>query len=257
MVNDDERWRRQLYDADYALMFRESSGAARSDAEVDHLVALLRLQPGARVLDLCCGQGRHASRLAQRGLSTLGLDFSDELLALARTQPGGSGPRWVRADARALPLRPAFDAVLCLYNSLSFARDADSAAVLRQARAALVSGGQLVLDTDHRDRLARLEPRLREWRDLGEARLYSDRTFDPIDGIADSTLVIERKRPDGTVDARERRLRYRAFSATELKRMVAEAGFSDISLYGEYDRRPFKADSPLLLLHARAGYQEL
>src|SRR5437870_5612170 len=107
MVKTDEQWRRDFNDADYALLYRDASGPQRSDAEVDAIVGLLRLRPGARVLDLCCGQGRHAVRLRKRGLFVAGLDISAPLLAMARDAArrtaGAQGTAWVRADVRALP----------------------------------------------------------------------------------------------------------------------------------------------------------
>lgn len=269
-MKTDEEWRRDFYDEDYALLYRDASRPERSDAEVEALVKLLHLPAGARVLDLCCGQGRHATRLAGRGLRVVGLDYSRALLGLARRATKNSGPSGaapgsvesfegrpalVQADARALPLRASFDALICLYNSLSFAGD-QTAAVLREVAACLVDGGQLVVECEHRDQVARMENG-REWLDLGEARLLADRRFDPVTGIASSRMLLLRTRKDGTVDEREKRLRFRAFSATEWKEMVESAGLTVMGIYGEYDRRPFACNSPLLLLHARKGYSVL
>jgi SAM-dependent methyltransferase len=262
VLDEDDRARRAFYDQDYPLLYRDASAPQRTDAEIDHLLELLHLPPGARILDLCCGQGRHAVRLAQRGYRVTGLDYSAPLLALAReaasrlpaqTLP----PRWVLADARALPLRAQFDAVVCLYNSLNFVHDAQTARALRQAASALSPGGQLLLDLEHRDVVARLQQPSREWRPLGEARVLVERNFDAIAGISSSHITVLHRRPDGTLEERQKLHRFRAYSGTELKAMVEAAGFTIMGFYGEYDRRPFRADSPLALIHARAGYEEL
>ncbi|MBI4570453.1 MAG: class I SAM-dependent methyltransferase, partial [Chloroflexi bacterium] len=50
--------------------------AALDDAQVDFVAQALELPEGARVLDLCCGWGRHSVRLAQRGYRVTGLDLS-------------------------------------------------------------------------------------------------------------------------------------------------------------------------------------
>ncbi len=52
----------------------------RTAQEVAGVMTLLDLQPGARILDLCCGQGRHAVPLARAGYRMIGLDRSTYLL---------------------------------------------------------------------------------------------------------------------------------------------------------------------------------
>jgi len=68
------------------------------------------------IVDVGCGTGRHALRLAARGANVVGVDFSDGMLARARDKAGASGVQWVVHDVTDLPLPlPAgsFDRVLC------------------------------------------------------------------------------------------------------------------------------------------------
>ena len=81
--------------------------------EVDFLVNALTLAPGARILDVGCGPGRHAYELASRGFRVHGVDISERFIQLARsTAPDGA--TFERADARSLGFRAEFDAVICL-----------------------------------------------------------------------------------------------------------------------------------------------
>jgi demethylmenaquinone methyltransferase/2-methoxy-6-polyprenyl-1,4-benzoquinol methylase len=50
------------------------------------IVRLAKVQPGDRVLDLCCGTGDIAFALAQRGAETIGLDFSEKMLEVAESR---------------------------------------------------------------------------------------------------------------------------------------------------------------------------
>ena len=71
---------------------------------------------GLEIVDIGCGTGRHAVRLAGRGANVVGVDFSDGMLARAREKDGASRVRWVVHDANDLPLPladGAFDRVLC------------------------------------------------------------------------------------------------------------------------------------------------
>ncbi|MCW5252102.1 class I SAM-dependent methyltransferase [Streptomyces sp. SHP 1-2] len=77
--------------------------------------ALEPMGPFGSGLDLCCGTGAGVDVLARvcRDRVT-GTDFSAGMLAVARGRivPGGPEVSWVRADARALPFRSAFDLVV-------------------------------------------------------------------------------------------------------------------------------------------------
>src|SRR3954470_8636255 len=85
-----------------------------TEQEVDFLVGQLGLEPGARVLDVGCGPGRHALALARRGIEVVGVDISEPFVVLAR-DAAVPGSQFVRGDARCLPLAPSsFDAAISL-----------------------------------------------------------------------------------------------------------------------------------------------
>lgn len=108
----------------------------------------LGLKPGARVLDVPCGAGRHALELAKRGALVLGVDKTAAYLAAAR-RAGARQPRarFVRGDMRRLPYRGEFDAAMNLWTSFGyFARYADDLKVLRGVARALKPGGRFLID---------------------------------------------------------------------------------------------------------------
>ncbi|HEX4491034.1 MAG TPA: class I SAM-dependent methyltransferase [Acidimicrobiia bacterium] len=124
-----------------------------TEQEVDHLVARLALHEGDRVLDLGCGPGRHALALARRGIEVVGIDHSDEFVALARQAAQHAqltNARFERADVRALDKRAEFDAVICLcqggFGLLGGREDVD---LLRRFARALKPGGRLALTAFH------------------------------------------------------------------------------------------------------------
>jgi cyclopropane fatty-acyl-phospholipid synthase-like methyltransferase len=81
--------------------------------EVDHIVDVLGLAPGQRVLDIGCGPGRHSHELARRGIEAHGVDISERFVELAQSDaPVGS--TFERVDARQLPFDEEFDALICL-----------------------------------------------------------------------------------------------------------------------------------------------
>jgi ubiquinone/menaquinone biosynthesis C-methylase UbiE len=220
-------------------------------AEADALAAvrLAGVEPGAAVVDVPCGYGRHTLALARAGYRVVGVDRSQTLLDEARRRAGGERwPKLVRADYRALPFADeSFDAALNLFTSLGYLGDEEDVKVLAAIRRVLRPGGRLVLETMHRDRLV-TDFSESDWHLMGEGRLLLEqRTWDPVTGVAQSTQTLI-----GSTGERESRtFSVRTYSATELMAMLDRAGFSDAKAYGSFTAEPFTTSSRLVILATR------
>jgi ubiquinone/menaquinone biosynthesis C-methylase UbiE len=242
-------WWEQFFDEEYLVLYAPVLQPERSEHEVAMAVSLLRLSEGMRVLDLCCGTGRHAIPLQRRGLLVCGVDSSRALLAQASERAGrvGAHPSWVRGDARELPLKNGiFDAGICLFNSIGYGTDSEALAMLREARRCC---RQLLLETVHRDEHVRNAGPggVYEWAERDGVRILVERWIEAVPGVSRATFRIQR---EGRADV-VRDFRHRLYTATELVAMLRKAGFERIECYGDYDRRAFAIDSPLFLAHAR------
>jgi D-alanine-D-alanine ligase len=145
--------------------------AANTEADIDAVIAGVDLSPNDRVLDLCCGQGRHAIELARRGFRCMtGVDLSHYLIELARQRARtvGAEVSFIEGDARHCALHDrTFDCVTILGNSFGyFEATEEDAALLRRAHDLLRQGGRLALDLVDGDWLrAHFERRSWEWLD--------------------------------------------------------------------------------------------
>ncbi len=170
-----EEWWKTVFTKTYLMTDGDVvENADNTREDIDLVSKIVPLSPETRVLDVCCGQGRHTLELASRGLRALtGVDQSRELLTIARKRAREAGfretdARFLEADARALPLEDcSIDLVMLLGNSFGyFASQADDRAVLAQVRRVLVPGGALLLDlTDGAQVRATFERRSWEWID--------------------------------------------------------------------------------------------
>jgi len=139
--------------------------------EIDLLIQSAGLERNDRILDLCCGQGRHAIELARRGFQHVtGIDRSRYLIRLARKRAKTLGlPVTLHeGDARRFRLAPqSFHCVALMGNSFGyFDREEDDIAVLEAVKRALKPGGTLALDLADGDWMkTNFERRSWEWID--------------------------------------------------------------------------------------------
>ena len=242
-------WWAQFFDEEYEVLYKHVLEPSRTEREVAACVSILGLKPGMRVLDLCCGTGRHSIPLQRRGMRVVGVDQSRALLGRAtdKSQRVGAFPAWVRSDARDVPLRDgSCDAAICLFNSLGYGADSDAMAMLREARRCARS---LLLEIVHRDEHVRTCAPGGEltWTERDGLRILTEWWIEPVPGVSRAIFRIQREGKPDVV----RELRHRLYTVTEMIAMLRKAGFERIECYGDYDRNAFATDSPLLVVHAR------
>jgi SAM-dependent methyltransferase len=216
-----------------------------------------RERPACRVLELGAGSGRATVFLARAAARVVAFDLLPELVAAARRRLAGCEQVTLFvADMRALRLAARFDLVVAVDDPFAhLLLDGERDRALRAAAAHLAPGGRLILDA------AWLSPRAREL------------------AMRPEGLAIERFRGGGTGQLRVReevrcgpgrichsRIEYRRagellaaasfrsrlWSLSELGRRCPAAGLEIASLWGGYDRRPFRRDtSSRLIVEAR------
>lgn len=108
-------WWRSLFPEGWAEALALVFDPETTAAQVDGIERLLELAPGARVLDVPCGNGRMTFPLAEQGYRTTGVDFTQAFLADARGRALDAGVEveFVERDMRELPWTDEFDGAFC------------------------------------------------------------------------------------------------------------------------------------------------
>jgi len=235
---DDRFWERTA-----PFQFSERRWAAAPE-EVEKALALLELEAGAAVLDLCCGPGRHSLELARRGFKVTGVDRTARFLEEARRRAEAEGLEieFVQEDMRTFRRPGAFDAAINLWTSFGYFDDPEEdRRVLENIYASLKPDGKLLLDVMGKEVLARIF-RPRDWQEHdGVLFLEERRLIEGWSRIETRWIIIR----DG--EREEFTLSLRLYSGAELRALLQEVGFRRTWLFGDLDGEPYDQDARRLV----------
>ncbi len=240
-------WWQKFFDENYVKVYEELE--KRTSREVDSILRMMNLKSKARILDLCCGYGRHSIELAQKGFVVTGYDLSDFFLNKARKDAAGLGLkiRFIKGDMRKLPFEARFDAVVNVFTSFGyFEKERDDLKVLKGVCKALKKNGLFLLDLTNREHLIRGFQR-RTWRPDKDFIMLEDNFLDLFTSRWESTRTLISENGKRA----EHSFSLRLFSLAEMLNLLNRAGFVLESVYGGFDFMEYSLDSPRMILVSR------
>jgi SAM-dependent methyltransferase len=246
--NTAERRRKAWYDdvfaEHYQFLYPPSwEETARRDAEFIH--ASLGLPEGSSLLDVGCGDGRHALELGKLGLRVTGLDNSLALLLAAAQHKEQMGiddrVSFLHGDMRRLPRDRQFDAVICVGSTLGYFEEDQNRLCLDEMLDRLTPTGRLLLHVFNRDFVAPQLPARSWWQ--GRRCMVLDE--------AEMNFFANRLRVHRTIifdDGRqfEHYMFMRAFTVHDLGKTLSQMGMRVVEVSGSRDTRKrfYGAGSP-------------
>jgi len=220
-------------------------------SEVSFLINETSIPPQSHILDLCCGTGRHAIRLAELGYSVTGLDISPDFLNVAAEKSSKSdlSIEWINKDMRDIPFEDKFDLVFIMFGAWGFfEEDRENYVVFEGVSRALKKHGHFVLDFFNRDWIVQhFQPK--HWAEREMGYYLEKRHFDIHAGRLNTESVFIKR--DGAIIQWETSLR--AFTLQEIESMLQQAGLSIINVYGNLEKQTYDLNTPRMLLHAQKG----
>ena len=244
-------WYEEFYTGDYMDLvgFAPDEQTRR---EVEFIQEALSLAPGARILDLCCGYGRHSRLLAETGnYEVVGMDLSENYLDIAQKAGSNENLKFVKGDMRAIPFEAEFDAALNLFTSFGFFEtDEENEAVIGQINKSLKKDGLFLLDYENKFHFVYNDVYQRE---------KSRKTIDSQNSILFENkydVFTEREQFTATFYqngkiTRQSGYDIRLYNYPEISQMLKRNGFEIQKVWGDYTKAPYSTKSKRLIILAR------
>lgn len=203
------------------------------DGQVGWIHTDVLRQVPSRILDLGCGPGLYANRLARAGHTCTGIDFSPASVAYAR-ETAAPKTTFIEGDLRSTPFGDGYDLIMLLFGEFNVFRPADVREILRRAASALAPGGRLLLEVSTHASIKAIGNAAGAW-DTRHAGLWSDRPY----------LCLEESFWDEAAQAATTRYyvvdietgavqrwasSYQAYTEEAYRAVLAEAGFTRVTL---------------------------
>ncbi|MCJ7496950.1 MAG: methyltransferase domain-containing protein [candidate division Zixibacteria bacterium] len=204
------KWWEKLFDEYYPKAYAPLDASA--SREIDGVIRMLGLKPPKKILDLCCGYGRHLVELARKGFMVTGYDLSSYFLDRARKEAVRLKlkVKLVRGDMRKIPFKKEFDAVINLFTSFGYF----------QRKMWYPREGFFMLDESF---------------------------FDPFTSRKETTrtLLFEDQ------PKREYFFSFRLYTLTEMILNLKKAGFITEQVFGDYELKDYTTQSPRMIILAK------
>ncbi len=234
----------------------EAYDVEEGDYDADYpLTEQLARELGGPLLDLACGTGTMAIRMAEQGFQVTGVDIIPEMITRASQQAlkQGTPVEWVVADARTFNLHKQFPFIYMLGNAFQhFLTRADQEALLARVREHLSPQGCFLFGTRNPSPRNLFEARYAEPQHytMPDGRHYvvtEQQEYDPITQIQYYTFLYQWLLPDGQHEEKTLRTALRYVFPQEMEALLFYNGLQIRSCYGDWQQEPLTSTSRYMI----------
>jgi ubiquinone/menaquinone biosynthesis C-methylase UbiE len=242
-------WWENYFDEIYLKIYSFIDTPEANQKQVEFIEKALGLEKGHKILDLACGQGRHAILLAKRGYNITGLDYSEYLLSVARKRAENEKVKinFMKGDMRELPFENEFDAIYMFFTSFGYFSDKDNFKVLKEVSRSLKKGGKFLIDLSNPIMVVK-NFQYESWILTKEGIICLEQNeFDPIKMRTRTLRIVFKGGKE--IDRKEHIVRL--YTPSELSFLMELVGLKAIKFYGDWrDFSEYNENSRRLIIIA-------
>ena len=236
-------WTQEYFDDTYRRLFLDTVDPARTRYQVQQVLRLCAILPGATVLDVGCGVGRHSIELAKLGFRVTGVDMNADYISVCRERTAQLGLKaeFHAVDSRVMKLDVRADLTISLWSSFGYYGEVGDLQILQRVAEHTRRGGHVVVDVENRDYIVKhFVPE--EWHENEQGLVFEKRRFDATDGTVSTRRVVLSRG-----ERCEYRRVLRMYTVAELAVLLEAAGLRPERWCGDYDGSRFGPESKRMI----------
>ncbi|MFO7792757.1 MAG: class I SAM-dependent methyltransferase [Candidatus Saliniplasma sp.] len=241
----EEGWfENQKFWEDFRSVLFHRDRMRSTSQQVDKIVEILDLKVGDKVLDLCCGVGRHTLEFARRGYEVTGVDLTEKYIEKGekKAKKEGVDAEFVKSDMRDFRRENTYDAAINFFSSFGYFNDErDNFKVIENVHSSLKNSGKFLIDVMGKKVMAR------EFTQRGEGRLDDGYFIEERDIKGDWDLLENKWTLIKDDQVHKGTFYIKIYSSQELKEILERAGFTKIDIYGDLERSEYGEDAERLI----------
>lgn len=236
-------WFNDWFDENYLKFYLLNQGEELTKKQVKFIIDVLDLKEGSKVLDICCGTGRHLIELSKIGIKGVGIDFNKKYIKLANKNKGKDiNLKFLNIDARQIDFENEFDAAISIWTSFGYFSDDENLNLLKKIHKSLKKNGKLLIDLENIYYLLNNLPKERWGKKESEYILERNQLNLRSSRLKTERIIINNKNKFEYVRD------YRIYTLSEMEIYSLEAGFKLIKFYGGYEKEELNFSSKRLIV---------
>lgn len=249
-IKQKKEWWKIAFSKKYSKIFNKLF-PENTEKEIKQIIKWFPITFHKNVLDLACGEGRHAIALSRLGYKVTGIDLSKDFLESASRESDvlSPKPKFVRQDIRTFYLSKKFDLILLIGNSFGYGTDDDQMLILKRIIEHLSNKGLFLLAIPNGLKSIcsfemHGEKKMEYVFNRDKVIVKENYTFDPITSIKSSEWRVSKK--GRTIFKQNTVVRF--YVASEIIKMLNNVGLSPYRIYGDYQSGIYTKESEFLIV---------